>query len=238
MLCVFTAMQRAKFPQAHLEGGGWYLDCFPNYVPPQEQQLFDSLIRRAPNVVVLMEEPIDAVEPVVVPNEKDVMEVKGKTKVKGKGKGKGKKAVAQSSTHVTERSYTVASIHPTSTPTTTIVGSPSIAPSIAPSITPLETPEYVPDPSPIGFPSQSEAPSQSGASLPIVPRKRKALAPDTSATSSGAPSTLLLLENVDMVQEFEVMETKGEKSAAFIRIEDFIKKVRLLELSILCSLCL
>jgi hypothetical protein len=42
------------------------------------------------------------------------------------------------------------------------------------------------------------APSHSGATIPSVPRKRKVVAPNTSATSSKMSYSLSLIENVVM----------------------------------------
>jgi hypothetical protein len=43
-LCVYTAMQLAKFPHVHLEAGGWYLDCSRGFVPDVEESLYNSLV--------------------------------------------------------------------------------------------------------------------------------------------------------------------------------------------------
>ena len=40
--------------------------------------------------------------------------------------------------------------------------------------------------------------SYSGATIPLVPRKRKVVAPDTSVTSFKMPCTFSLIENVNM----------------------------------------
>jgi hypothetical protein len=32
-ICVYTAMQIAKFPHVHLVADGWYLDCSHGFVP-------------------------------------------------------------------------------------------------------------------------------------------------------------------------------------------------------------
>ena len=38
-LCVYTAMQVAKFPHAHLVAGGWYMDCSHGFMPNAETYL-------------------------------------------------------------------------------------------------------------------------------------------------------------------------------------------------------
>ena len=96
-----------------------------------------------------------------------------------KAKGKGKRV---SSSQVSTRSFSKASVQ--RIPATTVVGSPTATP-FAPSR------DLVP------------APSHSDVNIPSVPRKRKAVAPDTSATSSEKSSSLSLIENVDMVDLIE-----------------------------------
>ena len=99
---MYTGMQIVKFPEAHLVAGGWYLECSRGYVPKEEEDLYNSLVRSAPDVCDVVEEPDEDVdvEPPVKVKEKVVPPVKGK-----KGK-KGKNDVPQASTQVTTRSYT------------------------------------------------------------------------------------------------------------------------------------
>ena len=199
-LCVYTAMQIAKFPHAHLVAGGWYLDCSRGFVPEVEESLYNSLVDTAPEVIEFEEEPEEET-PVPQPIEKDVVPVKAK--------GKGRKLVPHASSQVSTRSYTKASVPRVVPPATTVVGSPSAIPSAA-------APDPIPDP------------SHSGATIPSVPRKRKAVAPDTSATSSERSSSLSLIENVDMVDLIEnIMKTKVTPPA-YRRIQDFLAKVPIL----------
>ena len=59
------------------------------------------------------------------------------------------------------------------------------------------------------LPNHVVVPSHSGATIPFVPRKRKAIAPNTSATCSERSSSINLIENVDMGELIEVlMKTK------------------------------
>ena len=75
-------------------------------------------------------------------------------------------------------------------PSTTIVESPSTTPSAPAS-------------------DNIVVPSHSGVTIPSVPRNRKVVWPDTSATSSKRSSSLSLIENVDMGNLIEdLMSTK------------------------------
>jgi hypothetical protein len=196
-LCVYTAMQVAKFPHVHLEGGGWYLDCSRGFVPEEEESLYTTLVSFAPEVIELEEEPEEDM-PAPQSIEKDVAPVKAK--------GKGRKLVPLASSQVSTRSFTKASVQRTVAPATTVVGSPSAAPS-APH----------PNPAPV--------PSHSGATIPSVPRKRKAVAPDTSATSSERSSSLSLIENVDMGELIEDLMKTKVPPPSYRRIQDFLTKV-------------
>ena len=82
-----------------------------------------------------------------------------------KGNGRGKKVLAHASSQVSTRFYTKTSVQRHVAPATTVVGSPTATPSAA-----LASPVV--------------APSHSGATIPSVRRKTKAVASDTSATSS------------------------------------------------------
>ena len=119
-LCVYTAMQVAKFPHVHLLAGGWYLDCSRGFVPDAEAYLYNSLVTSAPEVIELEEEPEED-NPAPPSHEKDVASVKGK--------GKGRKLVPLASSKVSTRSFTKASVQRTAGPATTVVGSPSATPS-------------------------------------------------------------------------------------------------------------
>ena len=188
-LCVYTAMQVAKFPHVHLLAGGWYLDCSRGFVPDAEADLYNSLVTSAPEVIELEEEPEED-NPTPPSHEKDVASVKGK--------GKGRKLVPLASSQVSTRSFTKASVQRTAGPATT----PS-----------------APLPSPIA------APSHSGATNSSVPHKRKAVAPDTFATSSERSSSLSLIENVDMGDLIEELVTTKVPPLAYRRIQDFLTKV-------------
>jgi hypothetical protein len=122
-------MQLAKFPRAHLVGGGWYLDCSRGFVPEVEEALFSSLVSTAPEVIELEEEPEEDEDPAPPTIVKEVGSAKGK--------GKGKRVA---SSQVSTRSYTKASVQRTAAPAATVVGNPPTTPSAHP-------PEPVPAPS-------------------------------------------------------------------------------------------
>ena len=196
-LCVYTAMQVVKFPPSHLKECGWYLDCSRAYVPDEEEALYNSLVNSGLDVIELDEEPE---EPTPAPPsvEKNVAPVKGR--------GRGKKALAHASSQVPSRSNAKASVQRNVAPATTVVGSPTGTPSTA-----LANPVV--------------APSNSGVTIPSVPRKRKAVAPETSATSSDMPSCLSLIENVDMGELIEDLMKTKVPPPAYRRIQDFLTKV-------------
>ena len=65
----------------------------------------------------------------------------------------------------------------------------------------------------------------SGVTIPSVPRKKQAIALDTSATSSERSITLSLIEDVDMEELIvDLMKTKVSPSA-YRRIQEFLNKV-------------
>jgi hypothetical protein len=161
--CVYTAMQVAKFPPLHLKACGWYLDCSNAFVPDEEESLYDSLENFGPDVIELDEKP-DEPTPAPPSVEKYVAPVKGK--------GRGKKVLVLASSQVSSRFNAKASVQHNVAPATTVVGSPTGIPSAA-----LANPVV--------------APSHSGITIPSVPRKRKAIAPNTSTTSSDMSSSLL-----------------------------------------------
>ena len=117
---VYTAFQRLKFPQAHLVAGGWYLDCSRGFVPDVELGLYNILVGSAPEVIEFEEEPEEDI-PAPQSIHKDVVPVKSKSK--------GRKLNPKSSSQVSTRSYTKASVQRTVAPATTVVGSPSATPS-------------------------------------------------------------------------------------------------------------
>ena len=201
--CVYTLMQITKFPHPHLVAGGWYLDCSRGFVPESEESLYASLVSSAPEVIQLEEEP----EEDHIPAPPTIVKEVGSAK----GKGKGKRVA---SSQVSTRSYTKASVQRSAAPDTTVVGSPTATPSaIAPDLVP--------------------APSQSALTLPSVPRKRKAVAPDTSATSLEKSSSHVLIENVDMGELIEDFMRTKVQPPAYRRIQEFLTKVSVI---IICFL--
>ena len=61
-LCVYTPVQVSKFPQSHLQAGGWYLDLSGGLVPAKEKPLFSSLVRSDPELSIIPDEEPDIVE--------------------------------------------------------------------------------------------------------------------------------------------------------------------------------
>ena len=123
-----------------------------------------------------------------------------------KHKGRGKKVLAHASSQVTSRSNAKASVQRNVAPATTVVGSPTGTPSAA-----LANPVV--------------APSHNGVTIPSVPRKRKVVALDTSATSSKMSSSLSLIENVDMGELIEDLMKTKVPPLTYRRIQDFLTKV-------------
>ena len=164
---MYTGMQIVKFPVAHLLAGGWFLECSRGYVPKEEDDLYNKLVRSAPDVCDVVEELDEDVDVDPPATEKVVPPVKGK---KGKRGKKGMKDAPQASTQVTTRSYTRATSQRTSVPDTSATGSPSTAPSIAPPVPifvaptpppltapllePSSAPSVVPSPTPLDAPSK------------------------------------------------------------------------------------
>ena len=143
--------------------------------------LYNNLVSSALVVIELEEDPEED-NPALPSNEKDVALVKGK--------GKGKKVLALTSSQVSNPSFTKASVQRIVDPATTVVGSPTATP-FAPGL------------------ALVVAPSHSGATIPSLHRKRKAIAPDTSVSSLDRSSSVCLLENVDMEKLIEdFMKTK------------------------------
>jgi hypothetical protein len=188
------------------------LDCAAGFVPGEEKELFASLVGSAPDDhIVSLEEP-------------EIVELRPPPPKVQRGKGRAKKTATQASSQVLTRA---ASKTPVESPT--LPQSPPIAPSVAPSLAPSVTPSLAPSVTPSAFRPQSlETPSHSGTSFLSLPRKRKAALLDTSATSSDAPNTLSLIENVDMVQLMLDSEVAGGPLPAYTRIQEFIAKVCLL----------
>jgi hypothetical protein len=74
-------------------------------------------------------------------------------------------------------------------------------------------------------PDPIAVPSHSGATIPSVARKRKVVAPDTSATLSERSSSLSLIENVDMGELIKDHMKMKVPPPAYRRIQDFLTKV-------------
>ena len=125
-----------------------------------------------------MEEKSEEDNNVFPSNEKEVTYVKGK--------GKGRKIIAHASSQVSICSFTKALVQRTTAPTTTVVRSPTATPSaLAPYIV--------------------AAPSQSRATIPLVPHKNKVVESNTSVVSLEKSSSLSFIKNVDMeelIQDF------------------------------------
>ena len=160
----------------------------------EEKIFFSSLVSCAP-------------EDSIVPFEKpDIVELPPPPPNTPKGKGRAKNTATQVTSHIPTRSAPKTPIQPP-----TVLQSPSGTPSFAPSLAPFITL------------SASRAqiiatPSHSGTYLFSLPRKRKAALLDTSATSSESPTTLALIENVDMVQLMLDSELAGGTLPAYTRI--------------------
>jgi hypothetical protein len=219
-LCMYTSAQTNKFSELHLQGGGWYLDCAAGFVPVEEKALFASLVGTAPDdIIVSLDEP-------------DIVELPPPPAKAARGKGRAKKTTNQASSQVLTRSASKTPVEPPTLPHSPSIApsvAPSLAPSIAPSLAPSIAPSLAPSHTPSAFHPQSlDTPSHSGTTLLSLPRKRKAALLDTSATSSDAPNTLSLIENVDMVQLMLDSEVAGGPLPAYTRIQEFIAKVCLL----------
>ena len=68
-LCVYTAMQVAKFPHVHLVAGCWYLDYSRGFVPEAKADFYNTLVSSDPEVVEL--EELEEDTPVPLSIEKD-----------------------------------------------------------------------------------------------------------------------------------------------------------------------
>ena len=161
-------MQITKFPHLHLVASGWYLDYSRGFVPEATETFYSSLTLFGPELIKLEDEPEEDDYPIAP----TIVKEGGSAK----GKGKGKRVA---SNQVSTLSYIEVSVKRTTTPATTVVGCPIATPSVFAS-------DIV------------HAPSHRGVALPSIPRKRKAITPDTSATSSEKSSSPSLIENVNM----------------------------------------
>ena len=237
-------MQIVKFHVAHLLAGGWYLECSCGYMPKEEEDLYNSLVRSAPDVCDIVEELDKDVDVEPPPTESVVPPVKGKKGKKGK---KDTKDAPQASSQVTTRSYTRATSKCTSVLDTSAIGSPSTAPFIAPPVPifvaptpppliapllePSSAPSVAPSPTPSDAPSKQPPseqlliPCESNVTVPSLPRKRRASIFDTSATSTENSTTLSLIENMDVVEVLEVRQKTETLYLAYNRIQAFLAKV-------------
>ena len=161
-------MQLAKFPHMQLVAVGWYFDCSRGFVPDVEKSFYNSLIISTIKEIELEEEPEED-NPAPPSNENEVALVKCK--------GRNKKVVAHASSKVCTCSFRNDSIQCIVALATTVVGSPTTTTS-------APTPDLV------------AASSHSSATIPSVPRKRKAITPDTSTTPLKRSFSLLFLLRV------------------------------------------
>ena len=118
--------------------------------------------------------------------------------------GAASEPAAQSTTLVVTRSATKAAAEASTTPVSTVVGSPSTLPSMVLAVA-----------------------SQSKATVPSL-RKRKAVAPDASVTSSGAILISVLIENADMEDLIKVYQVAKKHDPIYIRIQEFLTRVSLI----------
>ena len=118
--------------------------------------------------------------------------------------GAASKPAAQSTTLVVTRSATKATAEVSATPVSTAIGSPSALPSMV-----------------LAVASQSEA-------TVLSLRKRKAVAPDASVTSSGAIPISVLIKNADMEDLIKVYQVAKKHDPIYIRIQEFLTRVSLI----------
>ena len=123
ILCVYTAIQVAKFPEAHLQAGGWYLDCSGEFVHAEEKLLFTSLVNSVPELSIVPFEELDIVELPPPPPKAP------------KGMGRAKNTATQATSQLVTRSALKTPIQPP-----TFIRSPSRTPSVVPSTAPSGTP--------------------------------------------------------------------------------------------------
>ena len=170
-------------------------------MPGKEKALFVSLVSSAPEeFIVPFEEP-------------DIVELPPPPPKAPKGKGRAKNAGIQASSQVVTWSASKTPVQPP-----TFLRSPSSTPSVAPSAVPSGTPSAFP-------PQTIPTSSHSGSFLFSLPRKRKAALLDTTATSLELPTTLALIENVDMVQLMLDSEIARGPLPTYTHIQEFIAKV-------------
>ena len=192
---MFMKVQVERFPLPHLKAGAWYLNCVGGFVSSMEIDLHRSIVESA--FLGAVEDEVEPSPAVEVEKEKIEKAKKGK-----KSKGKAAAAGAPSTANVATRSATKAAAKASAALDMTGVGSPSMGPL------PLVEP-----------PSQSEAPV---SQLPPEVRKRKAVAPDASVTSSSLISVSSLIENVDMESLILAYMETNTHDAIYIHSQDFL----------------
>ena len=112
--------------------------------------------------------------------------------------GAASEPAAQSTALVVTCSATKVAAEASAAPVSTAVGSPSALPSMVLAVA-----------------------SQSEATVPSL-RKRKAVAPDASVTSSGAIPISVLIENADMEDLIKVYQVAKKHDPIYIRIQEFL----------------
>ena len=118
--------------------------------------------------------------------------------------GAASECATQSTTLVVTRLAMKATAKASAAPVSTAVGSPSALPSMVLVVA-----------------------SQSEATVPSL-RKRKAVAPDTSVTSSDAIPISVLIKNADMEDLIKVYQVAKKHDPIYIRIQEFLTRVSLI----------
>ena len=118
--------------------------------------------------------------------------------------GAASEPAAQSTALVVTRSATKAAAEASAVPVSTAVGSPSALPSMVLAVA-----------------------SQSEATVPSL-RKRKAVAPDASVTSSGAIPIYVHIENADIEDLIKVYQIAKKHDPIYICIQEFLTRVSLI----------
>ena len=165
------------------------------FVPDVEKPFYSDLVYYALEVIELEEEPKKDENPTPPTDEKEVVPLKGK--------GKGKRDVF---IQVFICFFTKPSVQRKTALTTIIVKSPT-AILFAPAL------------------DHISATSHYGTTIHSVPRKKKAVASDSSTTSSENLSSLYLIENVDMGELIEDLMRTKFLPPAYHRIQDLFIKV-------------
>ena len=114
------------------------------------------------------------------------------------------KPTARSAALVVTRSATKAAAEASTAPISTVVGSLSVLPSMVLAVA-----------------------SQSEATVPSL-RKRKAVVPDASITSSSAIPISVLIKKVDMEDLIKVYQVAKKHDPIYIRIQEFLTRLSLI----------